>query len=763
MPRTFKFSFPLPGRKLRGGDEDINANLQQSYNNGIDDYPHCGPGLKAEEVLGTNDPSPGTPLEKPPFWSKKPSKNSSFMSVTISDHESATPLSMDRMYSTSRHGSLASPPRPELSRNQPSSPLLGSLDRPRGYFTGDSSRLNSQSKVNPPSSPTRRFQISRQADHTSLQTFPTSGGARPLSPSFQGCGFVAVPRAEGTHGNRDTHVYPRTKPPPLELTGLLQPPKMGPPSISSPHLYIKPQAQTTAMPTRMGSSIGRGKWFGRDRKRKDSTTNQLADQQGGHFISQGSCGFPNQSQWLHHMNEADEEEEPNHEDLVGYPLSEDPISCLISGRNDVVRRRKNSVNKHDHTYQSATLGKEPPPIDVATKSRSNTLESTQSRGARSSKSHTSTTSGGSLGSASKNQRVIDRLNQSVLSLSSSEDEIDDPIPLTPQRQRHRVTGSVDKGGKGDFSIVSSAQGIAPLKARSMFSSKSQRKPRSRSNSSDIVPPVPSIPPRPLPTPRVSSIRWQERMTAHNAIKEIENINSADSPSFNIAGRSVPPSRSNSQQRKPSLSGRMMAVTPEEELILENMRRKRASIRTESSGDARSLASLLGGSTRPAPRPKTSGDERKSQEVLLDGQGIPPLPGHDLAKTLNGPYSASADSLPQGESFPFPQMASYPEGTTSLSSPSNKHSPGSLLTSSEAISSPTSRHSPQTPSDYSPEALPQLPQRSPFRMSTIETSGKHKRERTISSGVVVLDGAEQKARQLDNGDDLAGWPTHRYPW
>ena len=762
MPRTFKFSFPLPGRKPRSGDEDVNANLQPSYNNEVEDYPHCGPGLKAEAVLGTSDPSPSTPSEKPPFWSRKPSKYSSYMSVTISDHESATPLSTDRINPTSRNGSVASSRRPELSRNQPSSPLLGNLDRPRGYFLGDSSRLISQSKINSPSSPARRFQVSHQAHHTSLQTFPTSGSARSPSPSFQGCGFVDVPRTEGTHGDRDTHVYPRPKPPPLELIGLLQPPNIGSPSISSPHLYIKPQAQTAAMPRRMGSILGRGKWFGRDRKRKDSTTNQLSDQQGGYFTSQGSGGFPEQSQWLHDMNEVDEGEEPNHEDLVGYPLSEDPISCLISGRSDVVQRRKNSVNKNDHPYQSATPGKDPRSIDVATKSRSNTLESTQSRGGRSSKSHTSTTSGGSLRVVSKKQHVVDWLNHSVLSLSSSEDECDDPIPLTPQRQRHRVTGSFDAGDKGDFSTVSSVPGTTPLKARSMFS-KGPRKPRSRSNSSDVVPPVPSIPARPLPTPRVSSIRWQERMTAHNAIKEIESISSVDSHSFSTAGRSIPHSRSNSQQRKPSLTGRVMAVTQEEEQILENMRRKRASIRTESSGDARSLASLLGGSIRPAPRPKTSGDERKSQEVLLDGQRMLPLSGHDLAKTLNGLYSVSADSLPQGESFPFPQMASYPEGTASLSSPSNKYSPGSLLTSSEAISSPTSRHSPQTPSDYSPEAFPQIPQRSPFRMSTIETSGKHKRERTISSGVVVLDGAEQKARQLESGDDLAGWPTHRYPW
>lgn len=776
MPRTFKFSFPLPGRKPRNESENIHANLLHPYYNDVDGYPHCSPGIKAEQVLGTNDPSSVTPSEKTPFWSKK---WSSFMSVRVSDHDTGSVLSRDPAHFTSKDAHVGFERRPELARNQPSSPLPGELDRPRAHPLRDDTRTSlntarSSSTMN--SSYNARYEppvYVQRSTVPSPRAFAALKSPKATNSARQAYSLQCLSQEDEPQQGLDAQNYPRRKPSNLDLNGLCQPPRIVSPSISSPHLYTRTSSQVPAIPVRHGSDLRRGKWLGRYWTRKGSATSRMNDSvqmyrpyQPDLYSAPYSTDSATRSprQWLHEIGESDGSDELKHEDLVGYPLSEDPISSLIGGRNDVLQRRRNSVSKGDQLPDVAKSRDNDGPRTAIIKSRSNTLDSMKSREAKSSISNASAASEPSDYTTRKNKASVDRLNQSVLSLSSSEDESEEPSTTKPRYLRHRIRESVDRTDKGDKPFVSNAQCVIPVKPRPILHSKNARREKSRSNSSELVPPVPSIPARPLPTARVSSIRWQERMNAQNAVKEIESLSSTELQSLGISSRATTHLRSNSQQRKSSLAGKMIAVTPEEEMLLKTMRRKRASIRTESSSEGRSIASLLNGNNNVVTRPKTSGDERKSQEVVLDGSRAPSLSGYDLAKTLNRPFSVSADSLPQNEAFPFPQMVPSPKEPPSIVSISNKRSPDSSFSPSDSLPSPTSRQSPKTPPpDYSPRPLPKEVNGSPYRPLSLTSKAQHKRERTISSGVVVLDGVEQKAQQLDDEDEIVGWAVNQCPW
>ena len=780
MPRTFKFSFPLPRRKPRSETEDINANLPRPYYNDVDDYPHCSPGIKAEQVLGTNEPSPVTPTEKPPFWSRKPRKYSSFMSVNVSDHDADSVPSQDQALFRNKDASVGYEQRPELARNKPSSLLLGEFDYPQGRPFRNDTRpslytARSSSTMNSSYSTTYEAPVYLQRC-----TVPSPRAlAAPRTPNAtnavrQGYGLQCLSQGDEPEDGREAHHHPRPKPHNLDLNGLYQPPHIVSPSINSPHLYMKTPSQLSATPTRHSSGgLGRGKWLGRDWKRKGSASSKMSDSVQIHKTDQPdlySAPYSTEStthsprQRLLDIGEVDGSDEPKHEDLVGYPLSEDPISSLIRGRNDVFQRRKNSVSKRNQPPHAAESMEDGAPSTAVNKSRSNTLDSTRSREAKSSFSNASAGSENSDYPIRKSRPDVDRLNQSVLSLSSSEDESEDTYTTKPRYLRHRIRESVDRTDKGDKPFVSSAQCVIPVKPRPVLHSKTPRRTKSRSNSSELVPPVPSIPSRPRPTARISSIRWQERTNAQNAMKEIENLSSAEAQTLAIHSRATSHTRSSSQQRKPSLAGKMIAVTPEEEMLLENMRRKRASIRTESSSEGRSIASLLNSNNHVTSRPKTAGDEGKSQELSLNGSRAPSLSGYDLAKTLNRPYSVSADSLPYNEAFPFPQMVSSPKEPPGLVSMSRKRLPESSFSPSDFLPSPTSRNSPKTPPpNCSPRSLPKGIDVSPYCTFSLTSKAQHRRERTISSGVVVLDGAEQKAQQLDNEAEIAGWAINEYPW
>ena len=138
----------------------------------------------------------------------------------------------------------------------------------------------------------------------------------------------------------------------------------------------------------------------------------------------------------------------------------------------------------------------------------------------------------------------------------------------------------------------------------------------------------------------------------------------------------------------------MKVTSEEEALLEAMRGKRASIRQDDFDKGFKTAMQL---QDIVTRPKTAGaDGRASPSSnFRSGPSISP-PLQEFAIKMSGTdprFSASADDLRLGDSYPFPKVPSNRKEYISMSkpSPSPSFSPSDLLPET-----PASNNSPVTP-------------------------------------------------------------------
>lgn len=195
-----------------------------------------------------------------------------------------------------------------------------------------------------------------------------------------------------------------------------------------------------------------------------------------------------------------------------------------------------------------------------------------------------------------------------------------------------------------------------------------------------------------------------------------------------------------------------------------MRRKRASLRQDVFAE-----SFGKGAVRPSDpiaRPRTAGAEERTPVYDADMSRAPPNMPDDLARSLGVPYAASADDLTHDVDLLFPEVPDLParlRGPNGLSSPP-KQSPSLSFTASDLVpSTPTSRRSPITPppgmgyldAQWSNQSI------SPSRPIYLANKNKHERKRTVSSSVMVLDGPEQRAQQLDEEDEITGWAMNRW--
>ena len=314
-------------------------------------------------------------------------------------------------------------------------------------------------------------------------------------------------------------------------------------------------------------------------------------------------------------------------------------------------------------------------------------------------------------------------------------------------------------------MVLSAERVKSLKPQPVVNVRPRR--ASKSSSSEVIPPVPSIPARPLLSPRVSSMKWQEHKSMKSALDSYANGFDPDWELSATGSRTSQSSRSSSQRRLNGRESKMMAVTPDEERLLEGMRRKRASIRQGNTTDGFSKRSSQSYSVRefPAARPKTADEDKRPRFRDKTVSQSPPVMSEELLKSLNGSHAASADDLTREIEY-FPEVPDVPGRLRSvrnnnMSSPKNP--PSLSFTASDLFpSTPMSRRSPVTPPPGIGflEAYPGGYGVSPSR-STYVARNTHERKRTASSSVVVLDGAEQRAQQLDEEDDITGWALNRW--
>jgi len=781
MARTFKFSFPLPRRKL-SSDRQPSA-PQRVYSDNAGDIPLSSPGAKAEEVLGTSASNSDGLGDVPRMNAIR--KYPSFMSVTISDAGSDSLRGDDEVRSgMSTPGEGAYDRRSSLARNQPSSPLLGHFlptvfdDRSRGsdrsspqvHYTQSSTTL--QPYYDPARSP---LAVSQQTSASSVRDMALRKGMPIVSsPLAQDASQPVSPVDVGPEVNQDTAEPARRRPPHIDLSSLFPNPIPIDPPLNSPHLITRSPARMSLISSNHRSTSGRPKWFGWEKKKSRPSevhdSQRLpsipppADDPPAYKLNVSKPGQPA------HDNLKSTEQGASHATngaaaeygLAVFPQPpEDPRMTLRAGYDEISREwrsrpRNSSFGNYSQrsiaSQRSTNLRLEPIPPQVYR--QNGALPSNcEIRSNPSSASRPSIRSGNERGEALS---TMDLLNQSVLSLSSSEDESEDSVPTDPRFHRHCIRESIDCADKGEETQVFNAQRVTSLKPRPVVSTRTRR--RSKSSGSGAVPPMPTTPARPKLSPRVSSMKWQEHQTIGSALD-----NYADSGTFESADSGTG-LRLSSLSKMNMIGSKMMAVTPDEEKLLEGMRRKRASIRQDVF--AESFGKGAAHLEDSIARPRTAGAEGRTRFFDAEMSRAPPNVPDDLARSLSVPYAASVDDLTQDVDYAFPEVPDIParlRGPNSLSSPPRQSPSLSFSVSDLVPSTPTSRRSPITP----PPGISYLDAQSskyvvsPSRPICLANQNKHERKRTVSSSVVVLDGAEQRAQQLDEEDEITGWAMNRW--
>ena len=353
-----------------------------------------------------------------------------------------------------------------------------------------------------------------------------------------------------------------------------------------------------------------------------------------------------------------------------------------------------------------------------------------------------------------------------LSSSSSEDEGGGgsaPFEAQPTHAHLRDRVSKEKASHNNEVFGGRAHEVKPIKLRSQLNRTASRPISKRSTSSEFVPPVPRIPDHPRISQRTSSTRWREIMEEKAASTESTIDSGASSFNENVNTRRAHSSRT---KKKLNIRGsRLMKVTSEEEKLLEAMRDKRASIRHDDFEKGFKTAMQL---QDIVARPKTAGADgstSRSSTVYGSRSSISPPPqDYGLRRQLTGSrLSASVDDLLLEDAYPFPEVPrkeareepfltdwvppslKSPMGFVSApkASPSLSFGPSDILPST-----PTSHNSPLTPSPGHSMLYGRNGTLSPPRGIMAMNKLGHERKTTGSSSVVMLDGIEHHAAQLD---------------
>ena len=191
--------------------------------------------------------------------------------------------------------------------------------------------------------------------------------------------------------------------------------------------------------------------------------------------------------------------------------------------------------------------------------------------------------------------------------------------------------------------------------------------------------------------------------------------------------------------------RLMTVTAQEELLLEAIRSKRASMRQSviSETARRTSEREQAGRSSSPPRPRTAGLEGDSASFLRQNQDSVPTPSA---------FHNHRRSLSVGEALEFNGME--PRDSCSTDPPASHR--GSLAFSS--LPSSSSQESPPTPPLESPtDTSARKTNSSTKRYSTLPTNyQRHSRVRTGSSAVIVLDNLDDDSTIQFKQDELPIW-------
>ncbi|KAL8667083.1 MAG: hypothetical protein Q9202_001005 [Teloschistes flavicans] len=738
MPRTFKFSFPLPGRKT-SDDKNSSPGAATTPNDSHDDSPFSDPGSKAERILGTMDLAPN------PESSSKSSrrtlrKKPSFMSVTISEAESDSAAAKDGFPFPGMPSSRGSSRRPSYAlRNQPSSPLLGDRfpkdspgtdsmtdhSSPRPHFYGSSSTLRSY--YDPARSP---LSISQQTSASSARDMALRKGLPSISsPLSQDVSEEISPSAVGEDQRQATKTPHGKSTIPLNMSDPCLPPESFADPILSRDQVSKSPSQLSYSSSPHSGSTGRPNWWKR-RKAKEPMAKEAKGTPVDPPLGEGDLGVQSlktnirkpragTQHWFDSGEKDNDLDLQNKQTEVAEVNREFWNQRLHNLRHDTYAT-PNASRVKDNRLKS---GDEPVSLEPIKPANLPMRQSSQSSQAKDSSSQSSQAR---ARSRSLNSAKADLLNQSFLELSSSSDEESENVAVpAPDYRRHRIRDSIDRHDAGEDVLVTKAERIRPSKPKPIVSTPSRRSKRE----SEVIPPVPKIPERPQLQQRVSSMRWRESIVAKSPGFIAPSINSTTSSNgdgslASHASSSRPTAFEAPANKKFGHGSRLMTVTVEEGELLEAMRQKRAS-------RARSDPSSPG-----HMRPKTAGaTDGRGSYVSSDLSGspapsLPSLPDHSNSYSINnGPHSPFR--FPEVPLDPPPPRRT-PKQAPPIVFPPPKSSPTESFSPSDLLpSTPRSRLSPLTP-----------PPSQEMGKGVGMGRGRHERKRTMSSGVVMVDDEEE---------------------
>ncbi|KAL8737450.1 MAG: hypothetical protein Q9181_001666 [Wetmoreana brouardii] len=769
MPRTFKFSFPLPGRTASCNSS---PGAVSTPNDSHDDSPFYGPGSKAERILGTMDSTPA------PNQSSKASKEvlrkkSSFMSVTISDAESESAAARNGFPFPGMPSSRGSSRRPSYTlRNQPSSPLLDARcpklspgtdsmtdnSSPRPHFYSSSSTLRSY--YDPVRSP---LLVSQQTSASSARDMALRKGYPSISsPLSQDVSEEISPTAVEDEKRPGTDTACGKRPTQLDLSDLFPQPQTATGPLLSPDQVSKSPSQLSFSSSQRSASTGRPSWWKR-KKANESKPKEPKPPPDGLRLDEGlgvqslKMNVRRPKAGMQHWFDGtgDSSTDTQHEHIN----ADKNHRQFWNGRLDNLRPETHespgdpNVPKDDN---GPSPGKGPLSSDSATSIQ---LPLRQGSPNSQSKDALAPTSQRRARSGSLTSVKSDLLNQSFLELSSSSDDENEESANQPHDyRRHRIRDSIDQNDMGEDVIVTQAERVRPVKPKPVVNTS----PRRSKRESEVIPPVPKIPERPRLQQRVSSMKWQERTSPKPRVVIAPSIDSTTSSSgdASIASQASYSFRStafDTPARKFGHGSRLMRVTVEESELLEALRKKRAGARPN---DIFSPGSYT--------RPKTTGTTTEGGAsyigTYLSPSPPPSLPALHESNTDNHTTTNNDSTyvITNGPHSPF----RFPEVPLDIPTPRSIISNSSKKTPRQAppIVFPPPKASPTesfSPSDILPSTpRSRLSPLTPPPLLATHEGGKgigggrkrHERKRTMSSGVVMLDDVRERGGQWESEEE-----------
>ena len=355
--------------------------------------------------------------------------------------------------------------------------------------------------------------------------------------------------------------------------------------------------------------------------------------------------------------------------------------------------------------------------------------------------------------------------QSVLSLSSSEDESEPDSRRNPSIRQHAARNS-----GSSHTALAEARPFRTSRSDSLSSDHARTKqhgsvkrerahtPAIRDTLSPIL--LASPPPRSSSRQCIQSVHWQTdgstgSISVGTAIPEYGTTTITTPAQVETIQIDV-------RKRHHPRMNHIMAVTEEEGKLLEAMRQKRASMRKKDLVEGYNIAMEHKLVPSPPRRPKTAEDSgrRRSSSVFDPDMSCFPAPPTDAA-SLKAPgpdrprisvddWNLHRESLHAGRQSGSASRSSY---VASSSTPSSKLS----FAASDLVPSPTTTHgAPRTPP---PDGMVPDAYRSGLGLETGEFFGQrkaHGRSRTFSSGLIILDGAQERSGPGEEGEVIAEW-------